>query len=74
LLCAKAAAFVSLGALVSIGSTLNSIALASPRLLFAMAADGHLPRFIGAMHRRFRTPMRREGRVDWLLEPRREGF
>jgi len=52
----KATAFVSLGALVSIGGTLNAIALVSPRLLFAMAADGHLPRFIGAVHPRFRTP------------------
>ena len=53
---AKATAFVSLGALVSIGGTLNSIALVSPRLLFAMATDGHLPRFVGAVHQRFRTP------------------
>jgi len=53
---AKATAFVSLGALVSIGGTLNAIALVSPRLLFAMSADGHLPRFIGAVHPRFRTP------------------
>jgi basic amino acid/polyamine antiporter, APA family len=53
---AKATAFVSLGALVSIGGTLNSIALVSPRLLFAMAVDGHLPRFIGLVHSRFRTP------------------
>jgi len=53
---AKATAFVSLGALVSIGGTLNSIALVTPRLLFAMAADGHLPRFIGSVHPRFRTP------------------
>jgi amino acid transporter len=53
---AKATAFVSVGALLSIGGTLNSIALVTPRLLFAMAADGHLPRFIGAVHPRFRTP------------------
>ena len=52
----NATAFVSLGALVSIGGTLNSIALVTPRLLFAMAADGHLPRVIGAVHPRFRTP------------------
>jgi len=53
---AKATAFVSVGALVSIGGTLNSIALVTPRLLFAMAADGHLPRVVGAVHPRFRTP------------------
>lgn len=53
---AGAAAFVSLGALISIGGTLNSIALVTPRLLFAMAEDGHLPRAFGAVHPRFRTP------------------
>ena len=53
---ARAAAFVSLGALISIGGTLNSIVLVTPRLLFAMAAGGHLPRVFGVVHERFRTP------------------
>ena len=53
---AGAAGFVSLGALISIGGTLNSIALVSPRLLFAMAEDRYLPRVFGAVHSRFRTP------------------
>ena len=53
---AAGAGFVSLGALVSIGGTLNSIALVSPRLLFAMSEDGYLPRVFGAVHSRFRTP------------------
>ena len=53
---AGAAGFVSLGALISIGGTLNSIVLVTPRLLFAMAADGHLPRPFGKVHPRFRTP------------------
>jgi amino acid transporter len=51
-----AAALVSLGALISIGGTLNSIALVSPRLLFAMAEDRYLPRAFGTVHSRFRTP------------------
>ena len=51
-----AAALVSLGALISISGTLNSIALVSPRLLFAMAEDRYLPRAFGAVHSRFRTP------------------
>jgi basic amino acid/polyamine antiporter, APA family len=51
-----AAAFVSVGALVSLGGTLNSIALVTPRLLFAMAEDRCLPRLFGAVHARFRTP------------------
>ena len=53
---AGAAGFVSLGALISIGGTLNSIVLVTPRLLFAMAADGHLPRVFGVVHSHFRTP------------------
>jgi amino acid transporter len=52
----SAAGFVSLGALISIGGTLNSIVFVTPRLLFAMAADGHLPRVFGVVHSRFRTP------------------
>jgi len=53
---AGAAGVVSLGALVSIGGTLNSIVLVSPRLLFAMAEDRCLPHAFGAVHARFRTP------------------
>jgi amino acid transporter len=53
---AAGAGFVGLGALISIGGTLNSIALVTPRLLFAMAEDRHLPRAFGAVHERFRTP------------------
>jgi amino acid transporter len=52
----KAAAFVSLGALVSIIGTLNSISLVTPRLLFAMAEDRRLPEPVAAVHPRFRTP------------------
>lgn len=51
-----AAAIVSLGALVSIMGTLNSVALVSARLLFAMAEDRHIPRLVGAVHVGFRTP------------------
>jgi len=53
---AGAAGFVSLGALISISGTLNSIALVTPRLMFAMAEDRLLPRMFGAIHSRFRTP------------------
>jgi amino acid transporter len=44
------------GALVSILGTLNSIALVSPRLLFAMAEDGSLPRVFARVHERTRAP------------------
>jgi len=53
---AGAAAFVSVGALVAVGGTLNSIALVTPRVLFAMAEDRYLPRTFAAVHSRFRTP------------------
>jgi basic amino acid/polyamine antiporter, APA family len=42
--------------LISIGGTLNTIMLAGPRLLFAMAEQGQLPRALAATHPRFRTP------------------
>ncbi len=53
---AGAAGFVALGALVSIGGTINSIVLVAPRVLFALAEDGLLPRMFAVVHSRFRTP------------------
>jgi amino acid transporter len=53
---AKAALIVSAGALVSTAGTLNTISLVSPRLLFAMADDGYLPRALRTVHPRLRTP------------------
>ena len=50
------AALITLGALVSIGGTLNGLLLAAPRLLFAMAEQGQLPRALAATHPRFNTP------------------
>ena len=50
------AALISLGALISVIGTMNAIMLAGPRLLFAMAERGQLPRIASATHRRFRTP------------------
>ena len=53
---AAGASVISLGAVISITGTLNSIMLAGPRILFAMAEQGQLPQLLGATHRRFRTP------------------
>jgi amino acid transporter len=50
------AAFISLGALISISGTLNVIVMVSPRLPFAMAERGQLPGVFGALHPRFHTP------------------
>jgi amino acid transporter len=53
---AAGASIVSVGALISVTGTLNSGMLAGPRILFAMAEQGQLPRSLAATHRRFRTP------------------
>jgi amino acid transporter len=50
------ASLVSLGALVSIGGTMNAVMLTAPRLLFAMADRRQLPRWLAATNRRFQTP------------------
>jgi len=50
------AAFISFGALISIAGTMNAIMLTGPRLLFAMAENGQLPRIASATHARFITP------------------
>ncbi|HWO00200.1 MAG TPA: amino acid permease [Blastocatellia bacterium] len=53
---AAGGAIISAGALISILGNLNVIILAGSRLPFAMAERSELPRFIAAVHRRFRTP------------------
>ena len=53
---AAGASILSVGALISVTGTLNSIMLAGPRILFAMAEQGQLPQTLAATHRRFRTP------------------
>ncbi len=50
------ASIITVGALISVGGTLNTIMLAGPRLLFAMAEQGQLPRMLATTHPRFRTP------------------
>jgi amino acid transporter len=50
------AVLMAAAALVSIGGTLNAIVFATPRLLFAIADNGELPRVLSQTHARFRTP------------------
>ena len=50
------AAFISLGALVSISGTLNVIVMVGPRLPFAMAERGQLPSVFADLHPRYHTP------------------
>lgn len=51
-----AGVLLGLGALVSIGGANAGSMLAAPRVTFALAEGGLLPKFFGHVHRRFRTP------------------
>jgi basic amino acid/polyamine antiporter, APA family len=55
---ARGAAIVAGIVVVSTLGALNGIVLAGPRVYYAMAQDGLLFRWIGAVHPRFRTPHR----------------
>lgn len=50
------ASMIALGAIVSMTGYLNGTILAAPRLPFAMAEQGQLPRILAATHKRFHTP------------------
>lgn len=50
------AAFVSLGALVSVVGYLSANMLGVPRITFALAENGDFPSVFAAIHPRFRTP------------------
>ena len=50
------AAFITLGAIVSILGNLNTGFLVGSRMPFAMSEQGELPNTIGRTHERFRTP------------------
>jgi amino acid transporter len=47
---------IALAALVSISGNLSGMALISPRLTYALAEDRLLPRALGAVHAKYRTP------------------
>ncbi len=50
------AVFLAVGALLSIYGLVSSMMLNTPRLTFALAERGDFPRFMAAVHPRFRTP------------------
>ena len=50
------AAFVSIGALVSVYGYLSANMLGVPRITFALAENGDFPAIFSAIHPRFRTP------------------
>jgi len=50
------AALITIGVLISTYGNLAGSFIASPRLTFAFAEQGDFPRFLAAVHPRFRTP------------------
>ncbi|HUU12824.1 MAG TPA: APC family permease, partial [Terriglobia bacterium] len=50
------AGLIALGALVSVYGYLSSMMVNNPRLTFALAEGGDFPRFLAAVHSKFRTP------------------
>jgi len=50
------AAFVSIGALISVYGYLSANILGVPRITFALAENGDFPAIFSAIHPRFRTP------------------
>ncbi len=50
------AAVIVAGALISVTGTMNVVVLTTPRLLYAMAEQGDLPRALAMTHARYRTP------------------
>ena len=50
------ASIIAAGALVSVLGTMHAIVLSAPRLLYAMAERGQLPRSFAITHRRYLTP------------------
>ena len=49
--------FMTIGALLSIFGTQSGVALTAPRSLYALAREGMLPAGLGAVQRRFETPI-----------------
>jgi amino acid transporter len=50
------ATLLAVGIIVSIGGNIACTTVSAPRLTYALAREGTLPRFLGAVHPRFHTP------------------
>lgn len=53
---AAGATLLTAGAIFSISGNLTASVLSAPRLVFALAGDGSLPRWLARVHPEFRTP------------------
>ena len=51
------AVLITVGIMISLAGNLNTLLLASSRVLYAMAERRELPRFLAIIHPRFRTPL-----------------
>jgi amino acid transporter len=56
LLGAPGALLLTLGVVASVAGNVASSTLSTPRITYALAREGLLPRFFGGVHARFRTP------------------
>lgn len=50
------ALIISVGALFSVGGTINTVMLIGSRLPYALSTKSQLPGFLGFVHRKFKTP------------------
>lgn len=51
------AVFITLGAVVSIGGTLNAVMLVGSRLPYALSEEKQFPKFFSRLHPKYRTPV-----------------
>ena len=51
------AAFITLGAVISISGTLNAVMLVGSRVPYALSTEGQFPHFLSRLHPGFRTPV-----------------
>lgn len=48
---------ITIGALISIGGTINTVMLIGSRLPFALSEEKQLPKFLSFIHKKFKTPV-----------------
>ena len=51
-----AAYIMTLGAVLSAAGTISAVTLVGPRMMYVLAREGHFPKPLGSIHRRYNTP------------------